>query len=183
MLERQCWPMSHTYHMVDLTCSVLQNFKRKVGSLVVMKNPFDCRKMEWLCHIKIPMPKGLLFGMYLECKTAQIAASKPRITTVQQAHEVLGHCDEEKTWHMANLLGIKLTRASGKLGPARWKNVPSKKRILTDQLLAVEPAEARIYLDTLSIQHYEKYKTKPRVSKPHWCIMVDLCTQMKFSDF
>ena len=136
--------------------------------------------------IQIPTPKGLLFGMYLERETAQIAARKPRIMTVQRAHEVFGHCDEEKTRRTAKLLGIELAR--GKLGPceacatakAKQKNVPKEN---PDGSIAAKPGEARIYLDISSIRHYENDKTKPRVSKPHWRIMVDSRTQMKFSDF
>ena len=93
--------------------------------------------------------------MYLERETAQIAARKPRIMTVQRAHEVFGHCDEEKTRSTAKLLGIELARA-GKLGPceacatakAKQKNVPKEN---SDGSIAAKPGEARIYLDISSI--------------------------------
>jgi len=84
--------------------------------------------------IVIPTPKGMLYAMYLKHDTdiAGISADVKVKMTVQQAHSLLGHSNEEATHKSAKALGWDLK--PGDLQPcaacaaakAKQKNVPKE---------------------------------------------------------
>ena len=134
--------------------------------------------------IKVHSPKGLIYAMYLkrDAELNNVAADDKKLNlTIKQAHEKLGHCSEDLTRQMAKSLGWQIVKGtmmpceSCAAGKAKQKNVPKEKPF--------EEAKndvGRYFLDVASV------KTKPgqpKVSKPHWRIVVDEKTQLKFSDF
>jgi hypothetical protein len=132
--------------------------------------------------ICIPTPKGMIFAMYFkrEVEVAAAATEKPLKMTMQQAHDRLGHCNKDLTRSMAKQLNWEVTGTlkscdACAAGKAKQKNVPKEtgKDEKDDDIV-------RIFLDIASVK---QMKGQPAVAKPHWRIMVDEKTQLKFSDF
>jgi hypothetical protein len=98
------------------------------------------------------------------------------------AHERLGHVNEADTRKIAKALGWELT--SGKMGvceactsaKAKQKNVVKE----SDHVLASKPNQC-IFLDIATIKKPDEEVSM--LSTHVWRIMVDECTQLKFSDF
>jgi hypothetical protein len=135
--------------------------------------------------IIIPTPNGALFVMYMK-RTGEKTKNELAITSIdkmsiQSAHKRLGHCNEDMTRKAVKALGLALSR--GSLGPcyacaagkAKQKNVLKR----SEHIPSAEN-NGRIYLDIATVK---RIKDGPKVSKPNWRIMVDECTNLKFSDF
>jgi len=133
--------------------------------------------------IVIPSPKGMLYAMHLKCDTniAGISADVKVKMTVQQAHSLLGHCNEEAMHKSTKALGWDLK--PGDLQPcaacaaakAKQKNVPKE-----SLHVSASASNGRIYLDIATMKLLDSDVT---MVDPNWCIMVDEWMQMKFSDF
>jgi hypothetical protein len=147
--------------------------------------------------ICIKTPKGMLLALYFKRGTERANASADAIHehpavvpkwSYQQAHDRLGHCSEEMTQKIANYLGLTITRDGAKpcaacaAAKAKQKAVP--KNPVCEKLCAPvdkpDKDNGRIYLDISTVK---PEKGEEEVSKPHWRIMVDEWTQLKFSDF
>jgi len=133
--------------------------------------------------IAIHMPKGILFCTYFKrsSKVAAAATNKRVKTTIKQAHEKLGHGNEDMTRQAAKALGWTLTK--GTLNPcedcsiskAKQKNILKKRK---DDFM--QSNKSCIFLDIASVKKKEGKKEAPKL---HWCIMMNECTRIKFSDF
>jgi hypothetical protein len=132
--------------------------------------------------IKIATASGCLFAICLtrrEVGDAALAAVQKM--TVLQAHQRLGHCNEDTTRQAAKLLGWELQR--GPLGvceacsvaKAKQKNVPKDSPRIT-----AERPNQRIYLDLALIKSMEGM---PKPTKAIWEILVDELTGFKKSLF
>jgi hypothetical protein len=131
----------------------------------------------------IPTPKGMLFAMYMQ-RGSEIAGAGTDVAVklnVQQAHERLGHCGEDLTRKTAKLMGWELS--PGGLEPCQACAAGKAKQKNVSKASPHEPAKAsneRIFLDIATVK---SPADGPKVTKPHWRIMVDEKTQLKFSDF
>jgi hypothetical protein len=138
---------------------------------------------EIIFDIEIPTPKGVIYAMYMkyESEIAGAVTDKKTKLTIQQAHDKLGHCDEDLTRKAANQLEWELT--PGSLGPfeacaarkARQKNIPKH---CDDE--KIKKVESQIYLDIATVKHKEG---RLKALKLNWRIMVNERTQLKFSNF
>ena len=136
--------------------------------------------------IVIPTKRGMLFAMYFR-RNVEVAGAaaesegKALTMSVAEAHDKLGHANEDATRAAAKALGVVITRgtlgpcASCAVGKARQKNVPK----VSEHVVATKD-EGRVFLDIASVK---AKKGMPNVTKPHWRIMVDERTQLKFSAF
>jgi hypothetical protein len=109
------------------------------------------------------------------------AANDKTRTTIKQAHDKFGHCNEDATRKIAKQLGWELIPGSlgmceaCTIGKAKPKNVPK-----LSKGKPVKSGENRIYLDISTVK---PKKGHPKLLKPNWRIMVDERTQLKFSNF
>lgn len=137
--------------------------------------------------IVVPTKNGLVFGMYLKRDTEVAGTAqenKPVKLTIQEVHNRLGHCDEDKTRKIATSLGWELV--PGALGPCeacaagkgKQKNVP--KNYSDDDKKPIPADENRVFLDLATLK---RRKGDPKATKPNWRIMVTEREQLKFSDF
>jgi GAG-pre-integrase domain len=84
--------------------------------------------------IEIPTPRGVIYAMYLQCGHEVATAAKDNAKmTIKQAHDKLGHCNEEVMRKIAKQLGWELSPGSlgvceaCTIGKARQKKVPKLK--------------------------------------------------------
>ena len=139
--------------------------------------------------IVINTPKGAIYAMYLKRDTemasaaTDVAQTGAHMTmTIKQAHERLGHANEEATRLAAKQLGIKITRGMLQVceacarAKAKQKNV--NKYNVTHQLALTFPKQ--VFMDIATEKSREG---QPIVTKPNWHIIVDEATNMKFSYF
>jgi hypothetical protein len=138
--------------------------------------------------LKIPTPTGMIYAMYFSrdteiAGTTQDKTNKLMAMTIQQAHERLGHGNEDAAQKTAAVLNWHLT--CGTLSPceacaaakAKQKNVP---KTSTNMAPSNTSKDARhIYLDIVTINRPDK----KQVYTKNWRIMVNEQTGMKFSDF
>jgi hypothetical protein len=102
--------------------------------------------------------------------------------SIDLAHQMLGHPGEDTTRLMCKELGHVLTRGNMKkceacaVAKAKQKNVPKE----TKHKRAVA-VNGRVYLDISTIKAPRKSKVK--VTKPNWRLMVDEMTGLKTSGF
>ena len=158
----------------------LHGSKRR-GLLIEKKN------MAIKFDIKIPTPKGAIYAMYFNrsCELAnpsvQSALPTPKMS-IEKAHRLLGHLNEEETRRTAKALGWELTRGTLKpcdgctKGKAKQRNVPK----VSDHVKSTE-SNGRIFLDLSKV--VDPNETSKSLYKKFWRIMVDEKTGMKFSDF
>jgi hypothetical protein len=133
--------------------------------------------------LMIPTPKGMLFAIYFsrEQEIAGAGADTTAKMSVQMAHERLGHCGEDLTRKTAKLMGWELTPGELKpcqacaAGKAKQKNVPKASEHKSSKV-----SNERVYLDIATVKTPME---GPKVTKPHWRIIVDERSQLKFSDF
>ena len=124
--------------------------------------------------IEIPTPKGMLFAIYME-RHGEIAGltadANVKKKTVQQAHDLLGHCNEDATRKAAKELGWELVPGGMKTceacaaAKAKQKNVPKE-----SEHRPANNSNERIFLDIATIK---SAPDGPKVTKAHWLIMVD----------
>jgi hypothetical protein len=101
--------------------------------------------------------------------------------TVLQAHERLGHSNEDATRATSDVIGMKLIKGgmgtclACTIGKAKQKNV--KKKI--EGIKRKEPG-GRMYLDSSTVKDK---KGEPNITKINWRIMVDESTNLKISQF
>jgi hypothetical protein len=116
-------------------------------------------------NMKIPTNKGLLFAMYFkrESEITATATDKPKRMSIAEAHNKLGHSNEDATCKTAAELGIKITQ--GVMKPcAAWAAAKAKQKSApkeTDH----EPATGsnrRIFLEIATVK---KTKKGPPVTK------------------
>jgi hypothetical protein len=131
--------------------------------------------------IKIPTPKGAIYCMYFRRGGEVAAVASDQKLDLQTAHRRLGHCGEDMTRATAKALGWNIN--PGSLGPclactigkAKQKNVPK-----APESKPADENNGRIYLDIATVKDKEGM---PKPTKPHWRIMVDERTKLKFTDF
>jgi hypothetical protein len=131
--------------------------------------------------IMIPTADGCIFAVYLERRDVELAMAHVPKLTLNQAHQRLGHHNEDLTRQIAKSLGIELQKGSldkcesCAIAKARQKNVTKN----SDHDFPSLPNE-RVYLDQALVK---KKKNMPVPTMPNWCIIVDERTQLKFSSF
>jgi hypothetical protein len=98
---------------------------------------------------------------------------------VLQAHEKLGHSNEDATRATADIVGMKLRKGgmgiclACTIGKAKQKNVRKK----SEGIKSKEPG-GRMYLDISTVKDK---KDEPTITKNNWRIMVDESTNLKIS--
>lgn len=137
-----------------------------------------------LFDIEVKTGEGAIYAACLKRRQHEVGAAGVEVKqkiSVLKAHQLLGHINEEATRKTAKILGWDLK--PGSLGvcesctvaKAKQKNVPK----VSEHIPSNIPNE-RIYLDIATVK---QMPNEPRITRPHWRIMVDECTQMKFSNF
>ena len=132
--------------------------------------------------IVVTTSKGLIFAMHLKCNTKIAGAIKDgkNRMSVAQAHECLGHCNEDAVHKTAKHLGWELKPGAMPVcvacaeAKAKQKNVPKS----SEHKPATEVNE-RIFLDISTV----KAPDGETLTKKNWRIMVDKRTNLKFLDF
>jgi len=138
--------------------------------------------------IKVHTSKGVLFAAKItDCSEVCGVAKQDLhpVMTADEAHEKLGHINNQAVKSTANKLGWKLTGKSSICeacteGKARQKDIVSRNQL--SEKHHDETCNQRIYLDISSVQNTE-FMEFEIVRKPYWRIIVDERTGMKFSDF
>ena len=140
--------------------------------------------------IVIPTEKGAIYCVYLKrggemanVATAEDDQQAVAAMSIKQAHDRLGHNNEDATRLVAKHLGIKIS--PGGLMPcegctvakAKQKNVP---KVNETQVRATKFGE-RIYSDISTIK--QQNEDLPAVTKPNWHILVDKATRLKMTAF
>ena len=136
--------------------------------------------------IKVTTAKGALYCAYLKREVGAIGTNdkpnKGKKISINTAHEIFGHADEETTRKIAKELGYELTRGTMKpcvscaIAKAKQKNVP--------KLSKHEPSKqvnGRVYLDISTVKKPKDVKVT--LTKPNWRLIVDEKTRMKINDF
>jgi hypothetical protein len=101
--------------------------------------------------------------------------------TVLQAHERLGHSNEDATRTTADVIGMKLRKGgmgtclACTIGKAKQKNAKKK----SEGNKIKEPG-GRVYLDISTVKDK---KGQSKIKKNNWRIMVDKSTNLKISHF
>ena len=103
--------------------------------------------------------------------------------SIDLAHQMFGHADEESTKKTAKALGFDISK--GKMKPcescarakAKQRNVPK----LSNHQPSNE-VNGRVFLD-LSVIKRPKEMDDISITKGNWCLIVDEATGMKFSSF
>ena len=137
--------------------------------------------------IVIPTKEGAIFALYHRrdnpsAEMGQIMATKPVTMNIAQAHDKLGHLNEDSTRKVAKYMGWTITRGTLQVcegcaaAKAKQKNV-----VKQSDHVASEVAGERVFLDISSIKQLQN---GPKVHpKQHCRIIVDERTGMKFSEF
>jgi hypothetical protein len=127
---------------------------------------------EVMFDIEIPTPRGVIYAMYLQCGHEVVGAASHKMrTTIKQAHDKFGHCNEDAMRKIAKQLGWELI--PGSLGACKLCAAGKVKQKKVPKLSEGEPAKAgenRIYLDIVTVKHK---KGHPKPMKSNWKIMVD----------
>ena len=173
------------------------NLKGDKDALVITKDGMELR-----FDIKITTKRGALYCMYMKRNSgdvvgAQVDSNDPEESTsgmssvknemkptigIEKAHHLFGHASEDETRKTAEALGYRVVRGTLKpcdactAAKAKQKNVPKA----SEHVPAGKPNE-RVFLDISTIKKCNDIKFKP--AKGKWCMIVDECTQLKFSDF
>ena len=144
---------------------------------------FEKGEHKLIFDIKIPTATSCLFAICLKRRVIDDAAmAEVTKMTVMQAHQKLGHINEDMTRKVAKSLGWELTKGSlgvceaCSVGKAKQKNVPKESEHKT---VATRPNQ-RIFLDLASVRAMEGM---PKPTKPQWRITVDEYTGYKTSGF
>lgn len=104
--------------------------------------------------------------------------------SIQRAHALLGHGDEESTRQTAKELGWKLTRGTLKpceacaVAKAKKKNTVKESKSPKSTV----PGE-KIYTDISTVTVSRKDGSEFQINQKYWAIRVDEATQKKWSDF
>ena len=169
------------FNLFSITRRLKQGFKLggDVNSIWLEKNG---RRIVF--DVVIPTPKGAIYCAYLKRRNAEVAsASKSnKVISVNLAHQIFGHGDESSTRKTAKALGFEISRGTLKpckacaAAKAKQKNLPSHGEHVTST-----ENNGRVFLDMSVVKAPEHLKMK--VTKPHWRMIVDERTQLKFSDF
>jgi hypothetical protein len=142
-----------------------------------------------LFDIRITTPKGMVFAMFFQREIGAAGVAKPDNDLVaveyHEAHERLGHLGEEATKVIAKNIGWKITGTPGvcescAVGKAKQKPLPQ-----VSHNKPLGEGERRVHLDlsTLKPRQTKKGEKQVTISKPHWQILVDGQTQLKWSNF
>ena len=134
--------------------------------------------------IKIPTPKGFLYGLYITRRQeiCGIATSSNRTMPLMEAHSKLGHISISETKRISKQLGWRIDDEYERceacaIGKAQQKGVTKR----SNHVIATKNGE-RVFLDISSVKNTE-FPEVEVTPKPYWRIIVDERTQMKFSDF
>jgi len=135
-------------------------------------------------NIKIPTPKGMLFGMQIKSKEEMICGAKDGVVTIdiQEAHSKLGHISFAATRKIAQSMSWVLT---GKIRPCESCAVGKARRqniVKRSNHKIADKIGQRIFIDLTSVKNRE-FPGIEQLAKPYWRILVDEKTQMKFTDF
>ena len=152
------------------------------------------KKIEF--DIKIETPKGAIFAAYFKCKlcegdeVAAVLADKKKKITADTVHGLVGHINDADGRKIAKYLGFNIARKEmtpcGACAEAKAKqlSLPSRTEITRVEVRPRNVAtvvNGRVYLDISSVKAPKLIKVN--VTKPHWRVMVDERTEMKWSDF
>ena len=138
--------------------------------------------------IKISTAKGALYCMCLRREVAavgveSISPNKGKAISINTAHQIFGHVDENSTRKMAKQLGYELSRGTLKacescaIAKAKQKNIPK----IIDHVSASE-VNGRMHLDLSTVKPPEHQKDI-KLTRRNWCMIIDEKTGMKFSSF
>jgi hypothetical protein len=126
--------------------------------------------------IKITTSTGAIYCAYIKCKfdltNLSTDGKQKEVTyTVLQAHERLGHLNEDATRATSDAIGRKLRKGgvvtclACTIGKAKQKNVKKK----SEGVKSKEPG-GRMYLDISTVKDN---KGEPKITNNNWRIMVD----------
>jgi hypothetical protein len=143
-------------------------------------------KNKIIFDINITTSTGAIYCAYmkrkLELTNLSTDGTRKEVTySVFQAHERLGHSNEDATRATTDIVGIKLrkggmgTCVASTIGKAKQKNMKKK----SEGIKSKEPG-GRMYLDIATVKDK---KDEPKITKNNWIIMVDESTNLKISHF
>ena len=135
-------------------------------------------------NIKISMPNGMLFTMYIKCMQEEVASvaamndceMEQLKMSVQQAHEKLGHINERATKEIAQNLGWLLTN-NQLLNCTTCAPGKSKQKSQESEVPDDEKDRYCTYLDISTVKKNEKY---PITANRNWRMIV-MGTQLQLS--
>ena len=146
--------------------------------------------------IKIKTPKGAIFCAYFKRKidseqemAAAVTESKKTINA-DVAHGLLGHMNDADARMAAKNLGYELVKKGmtpcGACAEAKSKqrSLPSRTatiRVEVEPKQVVKMVNERVHLDISSVKNPQDIDVN--VTKPHWMMVVDERTGMKWSEF
>jgi hypothetical protein len=138
---------------------------------------------ETVFDIVAPTTKGLLFATCFR-RNSEIAGAMTDIQrmSIKEAHDKLGHADENAIRKAAKALEIETLRGAMKacegcaVAKAKQKNVPKE----SHETAIASKEERRMFLDVSTVK---KMKDGPNVTKPNWLIIVDQRSALKFTQF
>ena len=140
---------------------------------------------EILFDIKVPTKRGFILAGKLQRNPPEVNAvsvAKKKTITLKEAHEMLGHMNNDATKQTIEALGYSITDTtmpvceSCAVGKAKQKDVPK----VSKGIKASEAGE-RVFMDISSVK--AKKNGYPINANKHWVMTVDELTGMKFSSF
>ena len=134
----------------------------------------------------VPTPKGAFFACRFvrDAEVATISTEPGTSMSINKAHTLLGHGNEEWTRQAAKALGWVITREKMKpcthcaTSKAKQKNVSKE----SEAKKATKPG-GRIYLDLSKVTVRKDDGTEFELNKKNWKTMVDEATGKKWCDF
>ena len=146
--------------------------------------------------IKIKTPKGAIFAAYFkrdvggDNEVAAVVADKKKRINADTAHGLVGHINDVDGRKIIKYLGFELTRKAmlpcGACAEAKAKQLSLPTRTDVTRV-EVRPrniskvANGRIYTDISSVKKPKLIDVN--ITKPHWSLIVDERTGMKWSSF
>jgi hypothetical protein len=134
--------------------------------------------------IKIPTPKGILFGIQIKRDGEMICSgSNGKVKVdIQEAHSKLGHISIAGTRKVAQSISWDLT---GKVKPCEAcavGKVQHQNIVKKSNHKIAENIGQHVFINLTSVKNTE-FLDIEHSPKPYWRIIVDETTQMKLSDF
>ena len=139
--------------------------------------------------VVINTPKGVLYCIRIKRSTSE--AGNPNVDKVNNViapyatvHDWLGHMGKELTVATAKQLGIEVT-GSDKAACEDCLTAKAKKKGVSknSEHVPSDEVNGRIFLDLSSIKMPKDCPEVKKIYKPHWRMMVDEMTGLKFTDF
>jgi hypothetical protein len=103
--------------------------------------------------------------------------------TINKAHSMFGHMDQEEAREICNLYGQEITKwgfqKRGHCGKAKAKRLAVEQR--NDEHIVAGPHGHRIFIDLSSVKH--RPDKKKNISRPYWMMIVIEQVNCKVSEF